>query len=316
MMNCKKGLEKSRSNLLYYFNNYDLYLMLLIPIALLLLFKYTPMFGLLIAFKDYDIFAGNNAMDSIFKSSWVGFNNFRMILSSMNFKNLLKNTLLINFYKLVFLFPLPVILAILLNEIRHVYYKKITQTLVYIPHFISWVVVASMFMSILADDGVVNRLITRLGYSTVGFFRTPSIFRGLLVATSGWKETGWNSIIYLAALTSINPELYESSKMDGASKLQQIWHITLPGLLPTITLMFILRMGNILLMDFQQIFTMYNPTVYSVADVFSTYIYRVSLGKMEFSTGTAMGLFNSVVSLSFVLSANALSRKFLNRSIW
>lgn len=315
-MNYEKSLKKNRLNLVYLYNNYDLYLMLLIPVALLLLFRYIPMFGLVIAFKDYEMFAGDNAMDSIFKSSWVGLDNFRMILTSSNFRSLLTNTLLINFYKLAFLFPLPVILAILLNEIRHVMFKKVSQTLVYVPHFISWVVVASMFMSILADDGVVNRLITFLGYDTVGFFRTPSIFRGLLVMTSGWKETGWNSIIYLAALTSINPELYESAKIDGAGKLQQIWHITLPGLLRTIALMFILRMGNILLMDFQQIFVMYNPTVYSVADVFSTYIYRVSLGKMEFSTGTAMGLFNSVVSLLFVLGANALSKKYLDRSIW
>ena len=228
----------------------------------------------------------------------------------------MSNTLIISLYKIVFLFPLPIILAILINEIGNIHFKKGIQTLLYMPHFLSWVIVGGLFVSILSADGVVNRALGYMGFESVRFFMDKSIFRGLLVVTAGWKESGWSAIIYLAAIVSLDTQIYEAAIVDGANKFQQIIYVTIPGIVPTIVLMFILRIGHILEAGFEQILVMYNPTVYKVADIIQTYVYRIGLGQMDFSLGSVVGLFDSVVAFILIVSANYVCRKTLDRSIW
>ena len=301
----------------YLRRNYDLYLLLLPGIAYLLLFKYAPLYGLLIAFTDFDIFAGNSPFHAIFVSEWVGGYHFQRVMGSPAFIRVLTNTLIISLYKLVFLFPLPILLAILLNEVRNVTLKRSFQTLVYLPHFLSWVIVSGLFLNLLGAGGIVNRVLMGLGRETpIYFFMESSLFRGLLIVTDGWKTVGWGSIVYLAAITAIDPQLYEAAIVDGASRLRQTISITLPGIMPTVVLLLILNIGNLLQAGFEQILTMYNPLVYDVADIIQTYVYRIGLGQLNFSMGTAVGLFNSVVAFTLIISANAFSRRAIGRSIW
>ena len=268
------------------------------------------------AFKDYNIFAGENPMDAISKSEWVGLEWFRKLFSNSQFYVVLKNTLIINFLKILWLFPLPIITAIMLNEIKNQFYKKMMTTMIYIPYFFSWVVIYGIFFSLLGSYGIVNEFLSSLGFSRIQFFTDTNIFRSLLVFTEGWKETGYNTIIYLAAITSIDTTLYEAAKIDGASKIQQVTHITLPGLLPTIVLMLILKVGHILDTGFEQVLIFYNPAVYDVGDIIQTYVYRIGLGQANFSLATALGLFNSVVAFILIVGANSVSKKILGRSIW
>lgn len=292
------------------------YYMLLIPVAYLIVFKFVPMYGVVIAFKNFNIFNGSDAFDAILKSEWVGLKNFENIFSRSEFVSALFNTLLISVYKIIFLFPLPIFVAILLNELRSRKLKKSVQTVIYIPHFLSWVIVGSMFFSILNADGMVNQLVSSLGMEKISFFMDTSLFRGLLIFSAGWKETGWGTIIYLAAITSIDPSLYEAATIDGAGRWTKMAHITLPGISFTIVFMLILKIGNLLSADFEQILVMYNPMVYSVADVIPTYIYRVGMGQMDFTLGTTVGLFNSITSFILIFSANLASKKLVGRSIW
>ncbi|MFD0960438.1 ABC transporter permease [Paenibacillus chungangensis] len=291
--------------------DWDLYLMLIPGILFLLLFKYTPMYGIVIAFKDFNIFDGLKA------SPWVGWMNFERLFSSPDFAVVFRNTLIISFYKIVFLFPLPVVLAILMNEIKNMLFKRSIQTVVYLPHFLSWVIVSGLFIDLLSTDGgIVNRIIVSLGGEPIRFFMDTDVFRSVLVTSAGWKEVGWSTIIYLASIASIDPQLYEAAKIDGAGRFRQIMHITLPGLIPVIILMFILRLGHILEAGTEQILVMYNSLVYSVADVIGTYVYRIGLGQQDYSFSTAVGLFDSVVGLILILTGNYLSRKFLQRGLW
>ncbi len=293
-----------------------LYLMLIPGLFFLFIYKFWPLYGLLMAFKDYNIFAGSNPMDAISKSSWVGFKWFRQLFSSSQFKVVLKNTLIINFMKILFLFPLPIITAILLNEIGRPGYKKTCTTVIYIPYFFSWVVIYGIFFSLLGSYGLVNNFLSFLGLKRIQFFTNTGVFRWLLVFTEGWKEIGYNTIIYLAAITGIDTTLYEAAKIDGASKMRQIWSVTLPGMLPTIVLMLILKIGYILDTGFEQVLIFYNPAVYDVADIIQTYVYRIGLGQANFSLATALGLFNSVVAFILIVGANTVSKKTLGRSIW
>ncbi len=291
--------------------DWDLYLALVPGIAFLLLFKYTPMYGIIIAFKDFNIFDGMAA------SEWVGLKHFEKLFSSESFLNVFQNTLIISLYKIVFLFPLPIIVAILLNELKNMAFKKGIQTVIYLPHFLSWVIVSGLFIDMLSiNGGIVNRILIGLGGEPIRFFLDSDIFRSVLIFTAGWKEVGWSTIVYLAALTSIDPQLYEAAKIDGANRWKQTLHITLPGLIPIILLMFILRLGNILEAGTEQILVMYNPGVYNVADVIGTYVYRIGLGNQDYSFSTAVGLFDSVIAFFLILSGNALSRKYLQRGIW
>jgi putative aldouronate transport system permease protein len=290
---------------------------MLIPgLFFLFIYKFLPLYGTLIAFKDYNIFTGNNPLDAIAKSPWVGFEHFKRLFSSDQFFKVLKNTLVINGMKILWLFPVPIITAILLNEIRIKTYKAVTQTVIYVPYFFSWVVIFGIFYSLFGSYGIVNTIITKTGGERIGFFTDPQVFRGMLVFSEGWKEVGYNTIIYLATITAIDPTLYEAAKIDGANKWSQIWNITIPGILPTIVLMLILKVGNILTTGFEQVLVFYNPSVYDVADIIQTYVYRLGIGQMNFPLSTALGLFNSVVALILIVSSNAVSRKTLGRSIW
>ncbi len=313
----KKGWKyEVRSFFTYVKRHPAMYLMLMPGLFFMIIYKFVPLYGILIAFKDYNIFLGNNPIDAIAKSDWVGFEHFHRLFSSSQFMKVLSNTLIINGLKIVWLFPLPIICAILLNEIRKVTFRKFAQTAIYMPYFFSWVVIFGIFYSLFGSYGTVNTVITALGGSRVGFFTDTRVFRSVLVFTEGWKEVGYNTVIYLAAITGIDMTLYEAARVDGAGKLRQIWHITMPGLLPTIVLMLILKVGHILETGFEQVLVFYNPGVYDVADIIQTYVYRLGMGQMDFPLSTALGLFNSVVAFVLIVGANTVSRKLLGRSIW
>lgn len=291
--------------------DWDLYLLLIPGLITLLIFKYTPMYGLVIAFQNFNIFSG------ISGSEWVGLENFRKLFSSPEFMNVFRNTLVISISKIIFLFPLPIILSVLLNEIKNMMFKKSVQTIIYLPHFISWVIVSGLFINLLSiNGGIVNGLIAKFGGEPIPFFMDQNMFRPLLVVTEGWKEVGWGTIVYLAAITGIDQEQYEAARIDGANRFQQIVSITIPGIAPTIVLMFILRLGSLLEAGTEQILVMYNSVVYNVADVIGTYVYRVGLGTSDYSFSTAVGLFNSVIAFILVVTGNYLCKKFLDKSIW
>lgn len=300
----------------YLKKNYGLYLMLIPGALLIIVFRYLPLSGLLIAFKDYNIFAGDSLLSSIMESPWVGLDNFKRIFASADFVQVLKNTLIISFYKLIFTFPLPIILALMLNELRSIVYKKTLQTVLYLPHFLSWAVVSTMMISILGSGSFISTVLEQILGHKLSFFTDTSLFRGLLVTTEAWKTVGWNSILYLAAITGIDQQLYEAAEVDGVGKLKSTIYVTLPGISSTIIMLFILRVGKILEAGFEQILVMYNPTVYEVSDIIDTYVFRMGLGQMDFTLGTTVGLFNSIVSFILVLGANTLSRKLTEKSIW
>jgi len=300
----------------YFKKNYDMYLLLIPTLAFIFIFNIIPLYGITLAFKDYNMFAADTPWKSIAASEWVGFKYFINVFGRDDFRKALANTLIISTYKIIFLFPLPIIFAIFLNEVRSVKFQKGLQLIVYLPHFLSWTVIAIIFATLLSSTGVVNTMLENLGFEKVKFMMDNSVFRKVLVFTAGWKETGWNSIIYFAAITGLDQECYEAAYIDGAGRFQRMWYITLPGLLPTIVLMLILRVGGIMDAGFAQIFAMYNPTVYDSADIIGTYVYRLGLGKMDFSTGTAVGLFNSLIGLILVLGSNRLAKKLTEKSIW
>ncbi|WP_010274631.1 ABC transporter permease [Paenibacillus senegalensis] len=304
------GKPKKQRTIMKILKDWDLYLMLIPGLIFLLIFKYTPMYGLIIAFMDFNIFRG------ISGSEWVGFKHFESLFTNAQFINVLTNTVLISLYKLIFLFPAPIIVAILMNEIMNMTFKRSVQSIIYLPHFISWVIISGLFINLLSMNGIVNSMLVWLGFERIMFFMDQSLFRSILVFTDGWKEIGWGTIVYLAAITSIDPQQYEAATIDGASKFRQIWHITLPGMAPVIVLMLILRLGNVLEAGTEQILVMYNPIVYDVADVIGTFVYRIGLGTGDYSFSTAVGLFDSVVGLILIVTGNHLCRKYLGRSIW
>jgi len=295
---------------------WDLYPLLIPGIVLVFIFSYLPMVGIIIGFKDYSLFAGNNPVDAIFKSDWVGLKNWTSLWKQPEFRRSVSNSFIISIMKIVLTFPVPVILALMINEVRHRTTKRVIQTVLYLPHFMSWVVVAALFLSLLGTSGIVNNLIVSLGGESQKFFMDNRWFRWVLVFTSAWKESGWGTIVYLAAITGIDPELYEAAKVDRANRLQQIWHITLPGIAGTIVMMLIMRLAGIMGAGFSQILVMYNPTVYASGDIIETYVYRVGLGQMNFSRGTIVGLFGSVVGATLMMAGNYISRKVTEKSIW
>ncbi|HBN06482.1 MAG TPA: protein lplB [Bacteroidales bacterium] len=291
--------------------NYQLVLMFLPVLLCLLLFNYGPMYGLVIAFKDYQFLKG------IENSPWIGLKNFRDLLSAPSFKEVFRNTIVISLLKLMVGFPAPIILALLLNEIQNKGYKKLVQTISYLPHFLSWVVLGGLFRQVLSPSGgLVNEIIQMFGGKPIYFLADPNHFLGMLVITDVWKEAGWGTIIYLAAITSINPELYESAAIDGAGRFQKMWFITLPDIFPVIVMLFILSMGNIVNAGFDQIFNLYNPAVYQVSDIIDTYVYRKGLVGMRYSYGSAAGLFKNVISFMLVFITNMIVKKNSDNSIW
>ena len=307
---------KKQSFRKYFRANWVFYAMSIPGLVYVIGYKILPLIGLQLAFKDFNMFLGNGILDSMFKSPWVGLKHFEKIFGSPNFLRLLGNKLTISLMKLVICFPLPIILALMLNEVRSRAFSRICQTLVYMPHFLSWVIIHGIFVTLLSSNGFVNRLLTGIGLQEVSFYTNPQAFRWLLVFTEGWKETGWSAIVYLAALTAVDEELYDAAYVDGAGWFKRLWHITLPSILPIISLMLLLRVGNILNAGGEQILIMYNSTVYSTSDVLYTYIYRTGMGKLDFSSATALGLFESMVGFILLVTCNGISRKALGRSLW
>ncbi|MDQ0878587.1 putative aldouronate transport system permease protein [Paenibacillus sp. V4I3] len=291
--------------------NFDLYLLLVPGLLVLFVFKYAPMYGIIIAFQDFNIF------DGFARSKWVGLDQFEKLIHSEEFYQVFMNTLLISVYKIVLLFPIPIIIALFLNEVRKAFFKKTIQTIIFLPHFLSWVIISGLFINILSPSGgLVNNMIQWFGGTPISFFLDNQFFRSVVVFTAGWKESGWNAIIFIAAIAGIEQEQYEAASIDGAGRIRQMLHITLPGILPTIILILILRMGYLLEAGTEQILTMYNSVVYQSGDVIGTFVYRQGLGQQDYSFSTAVGLFNSLVGFILIVAGNELSKKLIKRSIW
>jgi len=288
-----------------------LYLMLLPGIIYFIVFKYIPMFGLVMAFQDYKPFLG------FIESPWVGFKHFERFFSEPQFFMLFRNTALLALYSLIFYFPLPILLALMLNEVRNEFYKRTIQTMVYVPHFVSWVVVVGIFYLLFTTEGgLVNEFLYWLTGSKISFLLAPEWFRPMIIFQQIWKEVGWGTIIFLAALAGVDPQLYEAARIDGANRWRQIWHITLPAIRSTIVILLILRLGNFLDTGFEQIFLMLTPTNREVGDVFDTYVYVKGLTQLQYSYSAAVGMFKSVVGLILVVGANWLAKKFGEEGIY
>ncbi|MCP4405429.1 MAG: sugar ABC transporter permease [bacterium] len=287
-----------------------LYLMALPVVLFYILFHYMPMYGALIAFKNYVPTKGFSG------SAWVGFKHFRLFFQSEYFLRLLRNTFLLSFYNLLFGFPAAITLALLLNEVRHRAMKTIVQTVSYIPHFISLVVICGMVVEFSSTDGLLNDMIVFFGGPRVPLLSKPEYFRTLFVSSGIWQQVGWNSIIFLAALAAIDPGLYEASEIDGANRFQQLLHITLPSIISTIIILLILRIGQMMMVGHEKVILLYNEAVFQTADVINSYVYRVGLQAFNWSFSAAVGLFNSLVNLTLLLMANYLGRRFKQTSLW
>lgn len=287
-----------------------LWLMALPGILFLVIYKYVPMLGVVIAFQKYVPAKG------ILGSNWVGLDNFRRIVESPDIGRYFMNTIIISSYQIVFAFTIPIVLAIMLNEIASPIIKRFIQTALYLPHFLSWVVVGGIFYMLFKSDGSVNTLLAAWGLDPINILSNKDTFRGMLVLQVIWKESGWGTIIYLAALTGIDPELYEAAKIDGAGRLRQIWNITLPGIKSTIVMLFILRLGSVLDVGFEQVYLMLNSSVSEVGEVLETYVYRVGVVNGNFSFTTAVGLLKGVVGMVLIVSANYLARRVGEKGIY
>jgi putative aldouronate transport system permease protein len=291
--------------------SYDIYLLLIPGLIFIVLIRYMPMYGLVTAFQDYNIYRG------ITESPIVGFKHFKALFESPKFYEVLFNTVTISIGKIFVSFPLSVLIALMINEIRLVVCKRIFQTILYLPHFLSWVIVSGLVITALSPStGMVNEFITRLGARPVSFLMDNRWFPWVIILSEAWKESGYGAIVFIAALSGINMELYEAAAVDGAGKLRQIIHITLPGILSVIVLMFVLRLGGILNVSTEQVLLLYNPTVYKTGDVLGTYIYRTGVALSNYSYATALGFFESLVGLSLVLIGNTVSRRAYGRSVW
>jgi len=298
----------------YLQRSWMLYLMLALPIAFFVVFRYIPMTNIVIAFKDYNIFQGVWSEGS----PWVGFKWFQRAFSTKDFWNALRNTVYLNVLDLVMGFPAPIILALLLNELVNKSFKKVTQTLIYLPHFLSWIIVSGIASRLLAPTtGVINIfLVESLGIGPIDFLmdKTKWVFTYIFLGV--WKEMGWGTIIYLAAITGINPELYEAAEVDGAGRWRKLWHITLPGIRPTIVVLLIMNIGRILGIEFDRPYTLMNNIVMEVADVLSTLVYRLGIRSFQYSLTSAIGLFQSIVCVIFLVAANTVANKLGERGIW
>lgn len=308
--------ERKRRNQARFRRSMSLYALLIPGLFFIILFHYLPMYGVIIGFKKYDIFKGNNPFEAIALSPWVGLKNWDKLWIQSKFRQAVANTFIISAMKVAIGFPIPILLALMINEVRLRKMKRVLQTVFYLPHFMSWVVVGALFLNLLGTSGIVNKIIVSMGGETQKFFMDNRWFRWVLLLTSVWKESGWGTIVYLAAMTSIDPELYEAATIDQATRFQKMWHITLPGIASTIVMMLILRLGGIMDAGFSQILVMYNSTVYKSGDIIGTYVYREGIGKLNWSQGTIVGLFNSIINMILMVGGNVLSRKIAGKSIW
>ncbi|WP_274363147.1 ABC transporter permease [Paenibacillus thermotolerans] len=288
-----------------------LYVMLLFPAVMLFIFNYLPMYGILIAFKNFSPGLG------IWGSPWNHFEHFSRLFSDFLFLRALKNTLVISILKIVIAFPAPIVFALLLNEIRSQKFLKVTQSISYLPHFMSWVILSAMVIEVFSPQrGIINFIITSFGGDPINFLSSKIFFIPVVILTDIWKEIGYGAIIYLAAISSVDPSLYEAADMDGASRFRKMVHITLPSIMPMVIIMFILRLGGILNAGFDQILNLYNPLVYEVADIIDTYVYRSGLEQFQFDYATAVGLFKNIIGVIFILGANAIIRRKSEHGIW
>ncbi|SFB29261.1 putative aldouronate transport system permease protein [Cohnella sp. OV330] len=289
-----------------------IFLLLLAPTMIFyIMFRYVPMFGITISFMDYNLFKG------IAGSPWVGLKYYRMFFENPDARIIIKNTVLLGFYKLLFGFPAPIVLALMLNEVRSMLFKRFVQTVSYMPYFLSIVVVASMIdMFLSPSTGWLNHALQSMGFPAVNFLQEPGWFRTIFVSSEIWQQVGWGSIIYLAAVTTIDPQLYEAARMDGAGRLKQIWHVTLPGLATTVAIMFLMQVGQILEISFEKVFLLSNAATYDTSDIISTYVYRIGLLQGNFSYGAAIDLFMGVIGFALVYVSNRISRRFSETSLW
>ena len=290
--------------------NKYVYLMILPVIAFFIIFSYWPMYGVIIAFKDYSPGKG------IWGSNWVGLKNFKDFFSSYYVGRLIRNTILINIYDLIWGFPAPIILALLINEVNNKLFKRTIQTISYLPHFISLVVVCGIIIDFTASDGLITTILSYFGIKPTNLLMRPELFRTIYISSGIWQGVGWGSIIYLAALSGIDPNLYEAATIDGAGRWKQALHVTLPGIAPTIIILFILRLGSMMSVGYEKIILLYNSTTYETADVISSFVYRKGLQESNYSYSTAVGLFNSIINFMLIIIANTISRKVSETSLW
>ncbi|MFF0341903.1 ABC transporter permease [Kribbella sp. NPDC004875] len=284
--------------------------MAILPVVFLLVFRYAPMLGNVIAFRRF------RPGGSILGDEWVGLRYVRMFIQDPSFWHVFANTAILGGLTMVVTFPLPIVLALMINEVRRSHFKKIVQSITYLPHFLSVVIIAGMTIQLLSATGTANQLITAFGGEAIPFLQRPEWFRTIYVGSEVWQTVGWGTILYLAALTTIDDSLYEAAAIDGASRLRQTWHVTLPGIRPTMITLLILNIGSFLAVGFEKVLLLYNPLTYSTADVISTYLYRVGLMSNNLSYSAAIGLFQALIGLAMVLSANTISRRLVGASLW
>lgn len=297
--------------LLHFKKNYWLYLFLIPGLVYMYMFKFRPIYGLQIAFKDFSLVKG------IWDSEWVGLEHFMALFKSVSFTRVFRNSIVTSILRLLWGFPIPIILALALNEIRQVGYKRVAQTVLYLPHFVSWVVIAGILTGLLSQStGVINSLIEACGGEKIAFLTSPKWFRTVLIVAENWKEAGWGTIVYLAALSGIDPSLYEAAMVDGASRWQRIKYITFPCILGTVTVMLIMRMGSVLNNGFEQIWLLQNSINRETAEVLETYSYQVGLREGRYSFATAIGLFQSVIGCIMVFASNYISKKKGGSGLW
>jgi putative aldouronate transport system permease protein len=290
--------------------DWQLYSLAILPLLFFLIFRYLPMAGNIIAFRRY--FPGGN----LFGEEWVGLYYFQLFFDDPSFWRAFRNTLILGALTLVFLFPMPLILALLLNEVRTRVLKRTVQTISYLPHFLSIVVVAGLIFQLLSIDGLVNQALRALGQNSVSFLQEPGWFRTIYISSEMWQTVGWGTILYLAALTTIDPNLYEAARIDGANRWRQTWHVTLPGIRPTIVTLLVLNTGTFMAVGFEKILLIYNPLTYVTGDVIATYLYRIGVQSGLFSYAAAIGMFEAVIGLTLVFTVNGIARRTVGTSLW
>ncbi|WBB95887.1 MULTISPECIES: ABC transporter permease subunit [unclassified Solwaraspora] len=306
----RRGRSRTRTWRRALRRDWQLYSLVVLPLVFFLIFRYLPMLGNVIAFRRFQ------PGGSVFGEYWVGLRYVRMFLADPTFWQVFTNTLILGTLTLVVVFPLPIVLALLLNEVRARRVKRFVQSVSYLPHFLSIVIVAAMVMQILSVDGTVNSIIRAFGGDAIPFLQQPGWFRTIYVSSEVWQTVGWGTILYLAALTTIDEDLYEAARIDGANRWRQTWHVTLPGIRPTMITLLILNIGTFMAVGFEKILLLYNPLTYPTADVISTYLYRMGVVSSNFSYAAAIGLFEALIGLTLVLSANLIARRTVGTSLW
>ncbi len=302
--------RKSQMRLSQIRSDTELYIMMIPSIVLAVVFSYFPLYGITLAFKKFSVTAG------LLGGQWVGFKYFIQFFEDPFFFRIIRNTVLLNILGLLFCFPIPILFSLLLNEIKSSKAKRLIQSISFLPYFISTVVIVGLLMKLFANDGMVNQFLEAVGVPRKMFFSDPAYFRSLFLGSGVWRNLGYNAILYIAALTAIAPELYESAELDGANRFQKILYITIPGIMPTVRILLILEIGNMMSVGLEKVYLMYNPSIYETADVIATYTYRRGLENAEYSYSTAVGLFNSVCNFILLIAANRISKHLSNEGIW